>query len=94
MTHKPTGPQAKTRSLFSRRSREKTTVNKMLEEFEIGRRVLIKIDPSVQKGRPFRRFYGKSGVIVGKRGNSYIVKIKDGNKEKEVISLPVHLRSI
>jgi len=94
MTHKATGPQAKTRSLFSRKNRERTSVNKMIEEFKIGSKVLIKIDPSIQKGRPFRRFYGKSGVVTGRRGNSYIVKIKDGDKEKEVISLPAHLRSI
>jgi large subunit ribosomal protein L21e len=43
---------------------------------------------------PFRRFFGKTGTIIDKRGKCYIVKIKDGEKEKTVISRPEHLKAI
>jgi large subunit ribosomal protein L21e len=43
---------------------------------------------------PFRRFFGRTGTIAEKRGKSYIVKIKDGKKEKELIARPEHLKAI
>ncbi len=92
MTHKAKGPRSSTRTLLARRNREKTSVNKRLQEFKIGSKVVIKLDPSEHKGRPFKRFYGKSGIITDKKGESYIVKVKDGNKEKEIIASSVHLR--
>jgi len=94
MVKKAKGIRSKTRQLFSRRNREKTSVNKKLRNFKIGSRVVIKADSSENKGRPFKRFYGKSGIIVDKRGRSYIVKIKDRNKEKDIISSPVHLKEM
>jgi large subunit ribosomal protein L21e len=94
MTHKAKGPRSRTRNRLSRRNREKTSVNKRLKEFKIGSRVMIKPDPSTNKGRPFKRFYGISGEVIKKRGRSYIVKIKDGKKEKEIIAAPVHLKGI
>ena len=68
MVKKSRGVQAKTRQLFKRGVRERTTVNKILEEFKEGSKVIIKIDPSSQKGRPFRRFQGKMGTVIEKRG--------------------------
>ena len=94
MTHKARGPRSKTRTLLARRNREKTSVNKRLEKFKIGSRVLIKSDSSDHKGRPFKRFYGKSGIVADKRGRSYIVKIKDKDKEKEIIASAVHLKGM
>jgi large subunit ribosomal protein L21e len=55
---------------------------------------LIDPTPSSSNGRPFRRFFGRTGVITEKRGKSYIVKIKDGKKEKELITRPEHLKAI
>jgi len=94
MTHKAKGVRGKTRKLLARRNREKTSLNKRLQEFKIGSRVVIKPDSSESKGRPFKRFYGKSGIISNKRGRSYIVRIRDGNKEKEIIASPVHLKGM
>ncbi|MBL7170210.1 MAG: 50S ribosomal protein L21e [Candidatus Aenigmarchaeota archaeon] len=92
MTHKAKGARSRTRTLLARRNREKTSVNKRLQQFNIGSRVVIKPDSSENKGRPFKRFYGKSGIVAGKRGRSYIIKVKDKNKEKEIIASPVHLK--
>ena len=49
-------------------------------------------DPSYQKGLFPLRFFGKMGSILRERGHSYIVNIKDGNKKKELIVHPVHLK--
>ena len=94
MVQKSKGPRRRTRSVLRRRVREKTPVTMFLQEFEIGAKVLIKPCPSSTRGRPYKRFYGKSGVVIDKRGKSYIIKIKDGKKEKEIISAPEHLRRI
>ncbi len=94
MPIKSKGPRRKTRRLLKRRNRERLTVNKYLQEFEIGNRVLIQPSPTSHKGMPFKRFAGKIGVIANKRGQSYIIKVMDGHKEKQVISRPEHIRLI
>jgi large subunit ribosomal protein L21e len=43
---------------------------------------------------PFPRFKGIAGKVIGKRGKSYLVEIKDGKKIKQVISRPEHLKAI
>ena len=92
MVQKSKGPRKRTRSLL--RARGKTPITRYLQEFEVGSKVLIRPDPSSHKGMPFRRFIGRVGVVVEKRGKSYIVKIKDGKKEKSIICRPEHLKAI
>ena len=70
------------------------TITKFLQEFKIGQRVIIVPEPSSHKGMPYPRFKGIVGKIESKRGKSYIVKIKDGNMEKKIISRPEHLKAI
>jgi len=43
---------------------------------------------------PHRRFHGKIGVIKGQRGRSYIIEVKFGDKVKETIVRPEHLKPI
>ena len=94
MVQKSKGPRRRTRNLLKIRAGEKTPITRYLQEFEIGSKVLIDPTPSSLKGMPFRRFFGRAGTISEKRGKSYIVKIKDGKKEKELISRPEHLKAI
>ncbi|NOZ76464.1 MAG: 50S ribosomal protein L21e [Euryarchaeota archaeon] len=75
------------------RERGPVPVTRMLQEFEIGQKVHIIIEPSIQKGQPHHRFHGKTGTVTGKRGSSYIVEVFDGRARKQVIARPVHLRS-
>lgn len=91
MVVKSKGPRRRTRIILRRRNRERYTVNRFMQEFDIGSKVVIDLVPSQPKGRPFKRFAGKTGVVLGKRGSSYIVLIKDGGKEKKIISRPEHL---
>ncbi len=94
MPTKSKGPRRKTRSLLRRRVRERSAITKFLQEFKIGAKVVIHPAPSSPKGRPFKRFIGKTGMVTDKRGFSYIITIKDGNKEKKIISRPEHLKAI
>jgi large subunit ribosomal protein L21e len=87
------GYRSGTRHLLRKEPREhgKIKLSRLLREYELGSRVVVKIDSSVQKGMPHRRFHGKAGTIVEKRGRSYIVSVSQGDAVKEIIVRPEHL---
>ena len=86
----------KTRQLYSIKPSEKgkISIRNHLQRFDEGQKVTIGIDPSVHAGLPFRRFVGKSGIIEGKQGSVYKVRVRDGGKEKSLLVHPVHLRTL
>jgi len=88
------GPRKKTRYKFKKALRQRglAPVTSVIQQFENGQKVHIVIDPSVQSGMPNRRFHGKTGIIVGKRGRAWMLEISDGNATKTVISRPQHLK--
>lgn len=90
------GPRSGTRKLFSKSPKERglPPMSVILYQYEIGEKVVIKIDPSIHKGMPHKRFYGKVGTIIEKRGRSYVILVRDGNKEKKVIARPEHIRPV
>lgn len=75
-------------------NKKKITITERLKKFSIGEKAVIKLEPSVQRGMPHPRHYGKLGEIVEKRGKSYIVKIKDGGKTRKLIARPEHLKKV
>ena len=91
---KSRGFRKKTRSLLKKKPRErgKLGLSRLLRTYEPGEKVVIKIDPSVHKGMPHRRYQGKVGVIVSKRGSAYEINVTQGDAVKEVIVRPEHLR--
>jgi large subunit ribosomal protein L21e len=90
---KAKGYRRKTRYLLKRKPRErgKTGLSKVLREYEPDEKVVIKLDPSVHKGMPHRRFHGRIGVIANKRGKSYVVNVTQGKAIKEIIVRPEHI---
>jgi large subunit ribosomal protein L21e len=90
---KSKGYHTRTRRLFKKglRERGKKRVSALLHEYQSGHQVVIKIDSSTQKGMPHRRYYGKIGTVVEKRGRSYIIKVANGNAHKNIIVRPEHL---
>ena len=93
MTNKKAkGKRAKQRDTMKRRGR--TTVNTMLAELDKGQTVQVNINSRIHAGLPFRRFQGKTGIVEGKRGRSYIVDLKDGNKAKQLVVHPAHLKKL
>ncbi|MEO0248852.1 MAG: 50S ribosomal protein L21e, partial [candidate division WOR-3 bacterium] len=59
--------------------------------FKVDDRVLINIKP-YREGMPSPRYYGRSGRVVERQGKAYIVRIKDGRMDKDLVVSPLHLR--
>ncbi len=78
-----------------KRQREhgKIKLSRWFQDFKKGDKVAIIRELSVQPKFP-KQLQGRSGIIESKRGNSFIVKIKDLNKEKVYIIHPVHLKKL
>jgi large subunit ribosomal protein L21e len=89
------GFRSKSRHKLSKKTREKGVlpITRLMKNFEVGEKVHIVLESSIQKGQPHPRFHGRTGTVVGKRGRSYLVEINDGDAKKIVISAPVHLRA-
>ncbi len=96
MVKRSHGLRVRTRRVLRKSPRERgmPPVTHTLQEFEIGEKAAIKIDPSIHKGMPHRRFHGLTGTVVEKRGDAYVVEVRDGNKKKKVIARPEHLKKI
>jgi large subunit ribosomal protein L21e len=90
---KSKGYRRGTRRLLKKAPRErgKPKLGKLLYAYQLGSRVIIKVDSSVQKSLPHRRFHGKIGTVVGKRGRGYVVSVAQGNAVKEIIVRSEHL---
>jgi large subunit ribosomal protein L21e len=90
---KSKGYQKKMRSLLKKKPREhgKIGLSRLLHSYQPGEKVVIKIDSSVHKGMPHRRYHGKVGRIISKRGRSYEVSVTQGDAVKEIIIRPEHL---
>ena len=75
------------------RTRGKLQLSRYFQELNEGNFVAISREQSVPINFE-KRFQGITGVVEGKRGKAYIVKIKDGNKEKKILIEPIHLKKI
>jgi len=75
------------------RTRGKLSLSRYFQEFKEGDRVGIVREHSQNPKFP-ARIQGITGVVEGKRGRAYIIKIKEGNKEKIHIIKPIHLKKI
>ena len=75
------------------RTRGKLQLSRYFQELNEGDFVAISREQSVPVNFE-KRFQGITGIVEGKRGKAYIVKIKDGNKEKKILIEPIHLKKI
>ncbi len=90
---KSKGYRRGTRKLAKKPTREKgkPNIGKLLVEHQVGSQVIIKIDSSVQKSIPHRRFHGKIGTVLDKRGRGYIVSVPQGESVKSIVVRSEHL---
>lgn len=90
------GLRRKARNKISKNVREKgkIKIKRIMQSFNLGDKVVLKLDPSFHKSYFHARFNGKPGFITGKRGSHYIVEITDSKKKKQLIVHPVHLKKI
>ncbi|MEM2080683.1 MAG: 50S ribosomal protein L21e [Candidatus Bathyarchaeia archaeon] len=81
------------RGLLKKKPREKgkPKLSKLLTKYEPGSKVIIKMDSSVQKGMPHKRFHGKIGTVIERRGRGYVVSVPNGDAIKEIIVRSEHL---
>ncbi len=75
------------------RSRGKLRFSKYFQKLKEGDRVAVVREPAVQSYFP-ERMQGRTGMIDGKRGGTYIVRIKDQEKEKKFLIAPIHLKKM
>lgn len=94
MTNKKAkGKRAKTRDKFRKRT-GKASVSRLLQDVPEGARVEVNINPSIHSGMPMRRFQGAVGTVGKARGRAICVDVVLGNKPKEIIVHPAHLKVI
>ena len=89
------GPRKKTRYKLKKdlRKRGVVPVTSLIQKFDLGQKVHVVCEPSIQKGMPHRRFHGMTGTVVGQRGRAWLLAIRDGQKEKILIARPQHLKA-
>lgn len=75
------------------RKKGKLQLSRYFQELNEGDFVAVVKESSVQAKFP-ERIQGRTGIIEGKRGRSYIIKIKDQEKEKKFLIAPIHLKKI
>jgi len=75
------------------RTRGKLQLSRYFQELNEGDFVAISREQSIPINFE-KRLQGVTGIVEGKRGKAYIVKIKDGNKEKKILIEPIHLKKI
>jgi large subunit ribosomal protein L21e len=91
---KSKGYRSRTRKLLTKppRRRGMEPLGPLLYRYVEGEQVSVQINPSVHKGMPHRRFHGKIGTILEKRGRAYIVEVRNGKQVKKIIALPNHIK--
>jgi len=86
----------KTRSKFKKsfRQRGKISLANYFQLFNVGDKVTLAVEPSIQKGMYNPKYLGKTGIIKRKNGRCYEVTVQDHKKEKSLIVHPVHLKRL
>tara|TARA_Y100000310_G_C20600280_1_gene772646 strand:- start:716 stop:991 length:276 start_codon:yes stop_codon:yes gene_type:complete len=76
------------------RTKGKFSFTSFFQKFDDGESVAIVRELAVQSPGFPKRMQGRTGKVVGKRGRSYVVEVKDFNMLKTYIIKPVHLKRI
>ena len=96
MARRSKGIRVNTRKKFRRKPRERglSPITRALQEFAVGEKANIVIDPSIQSGQPHHRFHGMTGEVTGMQGEVFKVMVKTGNMKKILLIRPQHLRVV
>jgi large subunit ribosomal protein L21e len=88
------GFRRKTRRKLAGQMRDKFKSETFLKEFAVGDKVVVRQNPTSQKGMPYPRYLGKVGTVTGKRGSSYVIDVRTGGVVNELQVRPEHLRKM
>ncbi len=87
------GFRSRSRGTFTKEVREQgmPPVTRFLTTFEIGEKVIVRLEPSDPHGQPHPRYQGRVCTVVARVGRSYRIAFLDGGKPKQLIAHPIHL---
>ena len=87
------GFRSRSRGTFTKEDRERglPPVTRFLQTFEVGQKVIVRIEPSDPHGQPHPRYQGRVCTVLGRVGRAYRIAFADGQKPKELIANPIHL---
>ena len=88
------GGRRRTRNVMQKRARDRglSPITRAFQEFEVGDKASVSLDPSIHKGQPHVRFHGRTGTVVGRQGDAFVLDVRDGGKMKQIIVRPEHLK--
>ena len=75
------------------RTRGKFSLSRFFQKFAEGDKVAVTIERSIQPRFP-TRIQGRTGIVKEKKGRSYVILLKDGNKSKEYVIAPIHVKKL
>jgi len=75
------------------REKGKVKLSRMFQEIKPGDKVCVDIELS-EKANFLGKLQGRTGIVEGKRGKYWMVKIKEIGREKRFIILPIHLKKL
>jgi large subunit ribosomal protein L21e len=84
------GYRRRTRALLKKRYNV-GGLSRILRDYSVGEKVVIKIDSTQVKGMPHRRFNGLVGVVTEITGRALIIDVPVGDKMKTVVSRKDHI---
>jgi len=88
------GYRNRTRKLLHKHPRERGRggIGRLLYRYEIGDKVHIDISTENIETAPHRRYQGRVGTIIEKRGRAYVIEVPLGGKVKKVITTAHHIK--
>jgi large subunit ribosomal protein L21e len=93
-TKKPSGRshgfRHKSRSLMTKK--HPRGVSFLMQEYHLGDRALVIIDPRQHKGLPHRRYHGKVGIVMAVGRRAVTLNVKLGSKPKTLITRLDHIK--
>ena len=90
------GNRRGTRSMMRKKrgTQGKVSHRRFLQQLEVGDKVALASESSIQSGIYYKRFHGRIATVTRKQGCCYEVGFNDGNKAKKIIVHPVHLKKV
>jgi large subunit ribosomal protein L21e len=89
------GFRSRSRGVLTKDVRERgmPPVTRYLQAFNVGDKVVVRLEASDPHGMPHPRYQGRTCTVVAKVGRAYRIDFLDGGKRKELIANPVHLQA-
>ncbi|PIO08376.1 50S ribosomal protein L21e [Candidatus Pacearchaeota archaeon CG10_big_fil_rev_8_21_14_0_10_34_12] len=75
------------------REKGKIQLSRYFQKFDEGESVSVVREKSISVNFP-KRLQGRTGVIEGRRGKAYMIKIKEKTKDKKFLIEPIHLKKM